>query len=27
MGVGLILHGTVAFLQAYGLLLGGVAGQ
>lgn len=26
MGVGLIFHGTVEFLQSYGVLLGGVAG-
>jgi multiple antibiotic resistance protein len=27
MGVGLIFHGTVEFLQSYGVLLGGVAGH
>jgi multiple antibiotic resistance protein len=27
MGVGLIFHGSVEFLQSYGVLLGGVAGH
>ena len=27
MGVGLIFHGMVEFLQSYGVLLGGVAGH